>query len=91
MRERKEGKRQGELQGLFWTNTKIMRKTGGITDPVRVGKVHSAQQGLHLRLGKETEDSKVITWIPWNLIFSLTSWCWMKPSEAHLCPSVHIL
>lgn len=42
---------------------RVMRRTGAYLIWVRAGKVHSAQQGLHLKLRQETEDSKVVIWI----------------------------
>ena len=58
---------------------RAMRRTGTYQIWVGAGKVHSAQQGLHLKLRQETEDSKVVIWILWVVFFNSLA-LKMKPS-----------
>lgn len=62
-----------------------MRRTGAEQIWVKAGKVHSAQQGLHLKLRQETEDSKVVVWIFRFFFFNFLV-LGMKPSPAYPAP-----
>lgn len=64
---------------------RAIRRTGAYQIWVGASKVHSAQQGLHLKLRQETEDSKVVIWILWVVFFNSLA-LEMKPSTAYPSP-----
>lgn len=66
-----------------WEN---YEENGGRADLGKAGKVHSAQQGLHLKLRQETEDSKVVVWILRFFFFFNFLVLGMKPSPAYPSP-----